>query len=79
MRLPWHGAAYDVGDVVVQRQGSQTRFVLVRTKEEDIKNGRPGFDGVETDAQGNVVQDDPEFSGVWGYDDQVIRIVKHAK
>jgi hypothetical protein len=45
--------------------GGGLRNVTVETKEADVKNGRPGFDGIT---------DRGEY--VWGYDDQIIAVVK---
>lgn len=61
--------SYDVGDTITYTTfgGHQSRTVRVTHKEDDIKNGRPGFDGVvilgpETDLE------------VWGYDDQITKV-----
>ena len=62
---------YEVGDIIEYRTFfGDTRRVLVGLKDEDIKNGHPGFDGF-------VVSKDPESDNmsVWGYDDQIIRKV----
>lgn len=45
--------------------GGDYRVVTVDNKEEDVKNGRAGFDGMTDDGL-----------GVWGYDDQITRIIK---
>ena len=68
---------YKIGDVVEQRicEG-MTRFVLVQSRENDIKNGRPGFSGVGCDAEGNLDPPDPLFDGYWGYDYEVVKVVK---
>lgn len=63
---------YSVGDTIQYRtfEGG-TRTVLVEAKDDDIKNGRPGFAGaqvIDGVVRGNM--------GCWGYDDQVIRVVK---
>lgn len=41
--------------------GGDRRTITVEYSYDDIKNGRPGFEG--TDAQGNIW---------WGYDDQIV-------
>lgn len=48
--------------------GGERRIVRVTVKEPDIKNGRPGFDGVVESTRG-IGQ------SVWGYDSQITRIV----
>ncbi len=56
---------YRVGSVLVYSPfGGGERRVQVDTKEEDIKNGRPGFAGVMV----------PSGGSVWGYDDQILRV-----
>jgi hypothetical protein len=58
---------YNVGDEIAYRTfGGGIRHVLVHNKEDDVKNGRPGFDG-EMALDG---------SPVWGYDEQIVAIVK---
>lgn len=60
---------YTIGDIVYYRSGVM-RDVLVDEKDEDIKNGRPGF--------GGIVQSGPDKGmNVWGYDSQIER-VRHA-
>lgn len=57
---------YKVGSTIKYSQfDGGDRTVVVENKEADIKNGRPGFDG--TNAAGE---------GCWGYDDQIIGVVK---
>lgn len=50
------------GDTVCYDTGGQRRTLTVTDVYDDIKNGRPGFDG--TNAQGDW----------WGYDDQIVWI-----
>lgn len=71
---------YKVGDVIEQEVfGGQRRFVLVGERHGCIKNGMPGFDGRQCDRHGSEIgRDDPIGNGVWGYDYQVIRVVKRA-
>jgi hypothetical protein len=45
--------------------GNEYREVLVETKEDDVKNGQPGFDGTTTDGL-----------NVWGYDSQIITVIR---
>ena len=56
---------YKVGDTIQYRDfGGNLRTVLVNGREEDIKNGEPGFFGSMEDGM-----------GAWGYDDQIVRVV----
>lgn len=51
---------YNVGDLITYRTfGGGKRTGVVSLKEEDIKNGQPGFD-LET--------------GYWGYDSQITHV-----
>jgi hypothetical protein len=64
---------YEVGDVIEYRTFTGNhRRVLVEYKEADVKNGRPGFDGTCTNGGAN-----PGMT-VWGYDDQITRVVSRA-
>ena len=63
--------AYDVGDVIEYWTGS-TRRVLVEYREEDVKNGYPGFGGTCIEGGSDVGM------SVWGYDDQITRVVRRA-
>lgn len=59
---------YNVGDTIQYRaHGGEVRTVLVEDKDPDIKNGRPGFAGACVGG---------DVGSCWGYDDQVIRVVK---
>lgn len=71
---------YQVGDVVEQRVfGGMLRLVLVKERDPDIKNGWPGFSGTEVRETGETVPNPYGLgSGVWGYDHQVVRIVRRA-
>lgn len=63
---------YNVGDVICVRTSMGTfRIVLVEEKLADIKNGEPGFSGVCMPPGGAAV--------VWGYDFQVLHVVKKAE
>jgi len=61
--------SYKVGDEILFVDNSGTRHrVEVEFKEDDIKNGRPGFEG-------KILTRGPEYNRlVWGYDDQVKRV-----
>jgi len=60
---------YEPGDVVYYVAfGGSTRRVLVTEREENVKNGEPGFDGVDLDEPNEM------FRGVWGYDSQITRV-----
>jgi hypothetical protein len=59
---------YKVGDIVTQHLGgNETRDVVVTDREDNVKNGRPGFSG--------HVVGKPSLT-VWGYDDQIRRVRK---
>lgn len=61
---------YNEGSVIQYSPfGGGTRTVLVDEKSSDIKNGRPGFGGTLVDAADGPVS-------VWGYDSQIIGVVK---
>ena len=45
--------------------GGGERTVVVEDREDDVKNGRPGFVGTTTDGE-----------SVWGYDYQITQVVK---
>ena len=58
---------YSEGSIIdYQTWTGEIRRVIVTNREDDIKNGRSGFDGVLVGDTGNAV---------WGYDDQIVRIV----
>jgi hypothetical protein len=66
---------YAEGDVIQYRTlDGSVRTVLVEAKDDDIKNGRPGFAGAQM--TNGVVRGE---LGCWGYDDQVIRVVQKCK
>lgn len=61
---------YEVGNTIEYRDFSGgKRVVLVEGREEDVKNGRSGFDGV-------VVEGPEKDEFVWGYDSQITRVIK---
>ena len=53
---------YNVGDIISYKifDGSVRSNVRVTAKLADVKNGRPGFDGMAGDTP------------VWGYDSQIV-------
>lgn len=61
---------YSEGDIVVYRS-MDARRVRVDTKEDDIKNGRPGFGGTLLSSNESDL-----YPGdlVWGYDSDIIRV-----
>lgn len=64
-------ANYGFGDLIhyVDFAGIR-RAVLVSERDDDIKNGRPGFVGILIKSTNPAdVRDGPET--VWGYDDQI--------
>lgn len=60
---------YEVGDVVdyYTTFGDDLRTVMITDKEPDVKNGRPGFDGV-------VISGPEAGLSVWGYDWQIVAV-----
>jgi len=55
---------YEIGDLVrYETFGGVLRVVVVDEKEDDIKNGRPGFGGRM-----------PGGQSVWGYDHQIVGV-----
>jgi hypothetical protein len=57
---------YKAGSTIKYRSfGGGVRTVVVEVREADVKNGRPGFVGTTTSGE-----------DVWGYDDQIIEVVK---
>lgn len=61
--------SYKVGDTVrYETFTGEVRTVRVTSKHDDIKNGRPGFDGVEV--QPHIK---PHLN-VWGYNSQILRV-----
>ena len=64
---------YEIGDTIVYMTfGGTFRKVVVTDKEDDIKNGRPGFGGT-------LVHRDPEgWNDVWGYDSQITSVTRRS-
>lgn len=61
--------SYKVGDTVrYETFTGELRTVRVTAKLDEIKNGRPGFDGVEV--QPHIK---PQLN-VWGYNSQILRV-----
>ena len=61
---------YRVGDTIIQRTFiGIIRTVKVASRDPDIKNGRSGFDGT-------VAEGPAAGASVWGYDSQVVRVVR---
>ena len=61
---------YKIGDTVrYETFTGSLRTVRVTAKLDDVKNGRPGFDGVLLGSS-----QDKGLNEVWGYDDQIIRV-----
>ena len=58
---------YAIGDTIVYWSGSR-RVVLVDEKEEDIKNGSPGFGGT-------IIEGPDTGMSVWGYDSQIEEVL----
>lgn len=67
---------YGPGDVVLYRTiDGRLRYCRVDNRMDDVKNGKPGFDGSVCDSVGFVPYDQ---GGCWGYDSDIIE-VKRAK
>ena len=67
---------YEVGDVIeydVLSESGENRVVEITDKFENIKNGRPGFDGVVVEPEDDNIE---VGDRVWGYDDRVIRVIE---
>ena len=65
---------YQEGSIIEYKTFTgEIRRILVQCREDDIKNGRPGFDGVEVGVTDNVING--VTCGVWGYDSQIVRVV----
>lgn len=59
---------YEVGDIISYRPfGGGGRRVRVTARYDDIKNGRPGFDGELVNAS-----PDDLYTSVWGFDSQIV-------
>lgn len=64
---------YKTGDIITYRNmGGATVRVLVREKDSNIKNGRPGFDGDILDSNDQPLGGD--FGFAWGYDEQITNV-----
>lgn len=64
---------YKVGSVIQYHDFvGNLRTVKVEGKDADIKNGRAGFDGK---CLGCDDHDHLFDNGVWGYDNQIVRVV----
>lgn len=66
---------YGPGDTIEVDMGTYTRTVRVEERHPDIKNDRPGFEGTMVREGGRRVSTS-EHADVWGYDSQVLRIVR---
>lgn len=64
-----NGMDYEVGHIIwyFPFGAKQARRVKVTFKDDDIKNGRAGFDGTE-------ILDSHFGMDVWGYDDQIVKV-----
>lgn len=69
-------AGYKAGDVVRQRfSGGDDRLVRVTDRLPDVNDGRPGFDGIELCPE---LKQRTEGDAVWGYDDQIVEVIRSA-
>jgi len=69
---------YKVGDIIKQRTFLGThRYVKVTAKHDDIKNGKPGFDGYDLLLVAEQYNHPIEWIPitVWGYDYQVLKVM----
>jgi hypothetical protein len=65
---------YGIGSRISYRTfGGAIRTVEVTGRYADVKNGRPGFDGNLYLGHGAIRQ---EFQAVWGYDSQIVEVLK---
>lgn len=75
------GLSYKVGSIIQYRTLSGgIRVVKVTDKDDDIKNGKAGFDGIELDPRTRkpkppVVRGDKDLN-VWGYDNDIEKVIK---
>ena len=71
---------YGIGDLIKYKTfAGKNCFAIVTERLSDIKNGRPGFDAVESNDEGRIIDGAVSIGGwVWGYDYQFIRVVKHS-
>ena len=70
--------SYEEGDVIrYSAFGGLRRTVLVQEKDDEIKNGRPGFSGVLVDDDYKPLPE-KDGMGVWGYDAQIIKVIKRS-
>lgn len=61
---------YQIGDIIEYTTfDGSVRRVLVDNKEVDIKHGAAGFTG-------NLVGVPKDHHGVWGYDYQILRVLR---
>ena len=69
--------SYNVGDTVrYETFTGELRTVRVTAKLDEIKNGRPGFDGVEVSSSRHLrtLTDAAPGLPVWGYNSQILRV-----
>lgn len=63
---------YRIGSIIEYTGGAHGRIVRVTYVSRDIKGGDPGFTGVVVVDNGS----DRAGDSVWGYDDQVKRVIQ---
>ena len=64
---------YKAGSVIEYRCfGGDLRRVVVEYRDDDIKNGCPGFVGMPTKGPSTI---NGVTAGVWGYDSQIVAVV----
>ena len=71
---------YKIGDVVVKQSlvfGRQ--LVKVTDRVNNIRQNKPGFNGVAVNDEGNQVRvNDPYGNKVWGFDHEIIKVHKRV-
>lgn len=69
---------YKIGDIISYNAfGGLKRTVLVEDREDEIKNGRPGFSGKLVGSDHKPLPE-KDGMGVWGYDSQIVRVIRRA-
>lgn len=64
---------YKPGDTVVLSDGAEVQVV---SRESDVKNGRPGGDGITLNDPGRRSGRDADDADRWFYDYQITRVVE---
>lgn len=75
------GLSYKINSIIQYRTlGGGIRVVKVTDKDDDIKNGKPGFDAIELDPRTKKPKPSPvrgdKYAFVWGYDEDIEKVIK---